>query len=213
MEGKITSIQVQSRNKDRVNIFVDEEFALACFAEVVYKQNIKKGDRINLEQLNEILFKEEFSKAKNYALRLVEKGLKPEKAVRDKLFKKEYSKETIDKVIEFLKDYTLIDDKRYAQGYAKEKIKSNGKNKIKYGLLSKGIKKDVIEVVLEDIYDEDKDREIAEKIAVKKFNLISKRETDKYKIKGKLYQFLIGKGYSSECIKFVIEKIFKDNSL
>jgi len=42
MEGKITSIQVQSRNKDRVNIFVDEEFALACFAEVVYKQNIKK---------------------------------------------------------------------------------------------------------------------------------------------------------------------------
>ncbi|WP_032121539.1 recombination regulator RecX [Clostridium amazonitimonense] len=213
MEGKITSIEIQSRNKDRVNIFVDGEFAIACFAEIVYRKNLKKGDKIDISQLNEISLKEEYSKAKNYALRLVEKGYKPEKNVVDKLLQRGYSKDTINEVIIFLKEYSLIDDKRYAEAYVKEKSNSQGKNKIRYALLNKGIDKNIIENAIENLYDEEMGENIAEKVAIKKYNAIIQRENDKYKIKMKLYRFLIGKGYSMDCSKSVVDKVLQENEL
>lgn len=49
-------------------------------------------------------------------------------------------------------------------------------------------------------------------VALKKFNNIAKRETDKLKIKRKLSSYLLGRGYSWSEIGEVLKEIFSENN-
>ncbi|MCD3298125.1 recombination regulator RecX, partial [Clostridium botulinum C/D] len=46
MERLITKIEIGKKNKNRVNIYLDEEFAFACSADLVYYYKLAKGTRI-----------------------------------------------------------------------------------------------------------------------------------------------------------------------
>ena len=43
--------------------------------------------------------------------------------------------DTIKRAIEFLKEYNLLNDERYAEMYIKDRLRSQGRNKIKYALI------------------------------------------------------------------------------
>ena len=51
MSSIITKIEIQKNNKDRVNIYMNDEFAFACDAALVYIHNITKGATIEKERL------------------------------------------------------------------------------------------------------------------------------------------------------------------
>lgn len=206
MNNKITSIETQKRNSERVNIYINEEFAFACYNELVYKENLKKDMIVDLDKLKKIIIEEEFLKCKNSALRIVEKTYKTEKEMKDKLLEKGYEEETIEKTIDFLKEYNFLNDEKFSIMYAKDRSKTEGKNKIKYSLIRKGIDKEIVEATLENI-DNDIEEEIAYNLAFKKYKLLVNRENDKYKLNQKLFRFLLGKGYSFDLIKSVINKV------
>jgi len=67
----ITKLEIQKKNEDRVNIYVDEKYFVAVFKELIYSFNLKKGDTIDEESLKEMLDKEMFIKAKNKALHVI----------------------------------------------------------------------------------------------------------------------------------------------
>ena len=90
--------------------------------------------------------------------------------------------------------------------YAKDKSKIQGKNKIKYSLMKKGIDKEIIENTLDSI-DNNVEEETAYNLAIKKYRILSKKENDKYKLNQKLIRFLLGKGYDYGLIKDVIKRI------
>src|SRR3712207_8633904 len=113
MEKTITKIEVGKRNKDRVNVFLNEEFAFACSADLVYYYKLSKGKKVNDEFLNEIVSEDNYLKGKNYALKLLERSYKTEKEITDKLEAKEYEPKAIERIMNFLKEYNFIDDDRY----------------------------------------------------------------------------------------------------
>jgi regulatory protein len=137
---------------------------------------------------------------------MMERSYKTEKEVREKLLTKEFSEKSIQKAIEFLKEYNFINDEKYAQMYIKDKIKLSGKNKIKYSLIRKGVDEEFIKSNL-DMVDKDSELEVAEKLAYKKYAVISKGESDKYKLSNKLIRFLMTKGYDYDTCKKVTKKI------
>ena len=208
--NKITNIEVQKRNQKRVNVYVDEEFSFACDAEIVYRQGLKKGETIDLVSIKEIVNEDEFIKCKNSALRIVEKAYKTEKEIKDKLVEKGFPEAVIKRTFEFLEEYNLLDDKRYADMYVKDKIKNQGRNKIKYSLIRKGVSEELIEEKISSIDVED-EKEIAFVMAKKKYEMLCKREPDQYKLSQKLFRFLIGKGYSFDCSNAVVKRIIKNN--
>lgn len=79
--------------------------------------------------------------------------------------------------------------------------------KIIYELIRKGIKKEDVENAFIGSDTEDTEMQSARKAAKKKLDLISKKEDDKYKIKGKVYNYLLSKGYQSDLIKKIIEEL------
>lgn len=204
--SKITKIEAQKRNKKRVNIYIDDEYAFSTFLEIVYKEGLHKGLIIDTDKYNEIIKKENIQKCKNTSLRIIEKAYKTEKEMRKRLFEKEYNEEEINIAIDFLKEYKFLDDNSYTNLYINGKVKSYGSQKIKYSLLSKGITKEVIDKALQEVTKEEFE-EAALKLAEKKYRILLKREDSKYNLYNKLYRYLVSRGYDYEISKSITKRI------
>lgn len=204
--SKITKIEAQKRTKDRVNIYIDESYAFSVSAELVYRDGLRKDLEINEEKLKEVVKEDNIIKCKNTALRIVERSYKTEKEIIEKLFEKGYEKDEIDKTLEFLREYKFINDEAYTRMYVKDRAKTQGRGKIKYALMKKGVDHENIESALETI-DKDEEKEAALELARKRYLVISKRESDKYKLWNKLYRFLVGRGYDYSLVKEIVKEV------
>lgn len=209
MSSVITKIEAQKKNKDRVNIYMNEEFEFACSAELIYIHNITRGRSIEKEELLDIINEDNYIKGKSYALHFLERSFKSQKQVSDKLLEKDFDAKTIDRVLEFLKQYDFIDDKRYVELYIKEKIRSSGKNKIKFSLLKKGLPEELIKHGLDKITNQEQ-LEIAMNLAEKKIRILCKSEKDIKKLYKKTSDYLIRNGYDFSIVNEVLGKITKD---
>lgn len=206
MSNIITKIEIQKRNKDRVNIYLNGEFAFACSSGLVYYHNLKNGMVVDLKKLSEIVEEDNYIKGKNSALKILEKSFKTEKEMYDKLLQKEYDIKTVDRIMEFLKSYSFINDDKYAELYVKEKIRVQGKGKIRYSLLNKGIDEDKINFYLNNISSEE-EMDIAYKLGEKKYKLLCKSENSILKLKKKLGDYLLRNGYNFEIVNEVLNKL------
>ncbi|OOM79557.1 regulatory protein RecX [Clostridium puniceum] len=204
--AKITKIEVQKKNKERVNLFLDEEYAFSLSIELIYKEGLKKNDEVDSQKLEALAEKESLIRCKNSALRIIEKSHKTEKEVIEKLKSKGYGDNAINKSIEFLKEYNFINDLNYAKAFINDKLNSVGSQKIRYTLLQKGISKELVEEHLSNSNKEN-EKNVAFNLAKKKVDLLRKKENDNYKISGKLYRYLISKGYEYDITNEVVKQV------
>lgn len=205
----ITKIELQKRNKDRVNVYINEEFLFACSAELIYTYGLSKDKEIDIDSLKDIIDKDNWIKCKSCALKTIERTYKTQKQIFDKLVQKEYDEKAINKTIDFLKEYKFIDDEKYTEAYIKDKLKSQGKNKIKYALINKGINEALIKEKLSCL-DKDIEENTALKLAEKKYKLLIKNESDIRNIYKKLGDYLIRNGYNLDIVQNTLNNIVKE---
>lgn len=140
---------------------------------------------------------EEFDEAKTKVLKYVCYKKRTEYEVKNK-FSKTIEENLLDDVIEELKEIGYIDDSKYVLRAINEFMALNNLSikEIKYKLMSKGVKNDIIEDYISENYDTLIEYEIksAKKIAVKKSNLE----------KQDLKMYLMKKGYREESIREAI---------
>lgn len=208
MEKTITKIEIQKKNKNRVNVFLEGEFAFSCSAELIYYHNIKKNEKINMELFKEIISQDNYLKAKNSALRVIEKSYKTEKEMFEKLVALGYDEKTSARVMNFLKEYSFVNDNKYADMFIRDKSLSWGKNKIKYTLLKKGVSEEIVENGLKEI-NHDTEVISATKLAEKRYNTIIKSESNMYKVCKRLGNYLASRGYEYMVINNVLNKLIK----
>ena len=206
--AKITKLEVQQRNKERVNIYIDDNFFLGVNAEIIYDLNLKKGDEVDEEKLKSLIDKEGLSKAKNKAMSILNRTAISEKKLREKL--SDYSDEIVDEVINKLKEYGFINDKDLARRIANDNsnISRFGKNKIRQNLYRKGISKDDIDEAVEEI-DSNEQYENALYLARKRYKNL--KGEDNRKVYQKLTQHLAYKGFSYDIIKSVIQEVMNED--
>lgn len=205
--SKITKIEQCKRNKERVNIYIDEEFAFAIYTELVYRFGLKVNDEVDRDKLIEIAEIENLSKCKDSALKTIERSYKTEKEIRDKLLSKEFDETTVEKTISFLKEYAFIDDLKFTKMYVKDRIRNQGRKKIKYALTQKGVNKYLIDQVFESL-NKDEEEQRAFLICEKKYLSICKREDDDFKIKNKLIRYMLSRGYEYDMARNIVSKIY-----
>lgn len=201
----ITKIEAQKRSKDRVNIYVDEEYFMAVYAELVYTHSLKKGMEIDKDSLESLLHDEMYMKAKNKALSILSKSDQSEKKLREKLLN-DYDENIVEDVIEFLKGYKLINDNLLAEKIVHDNMNLSkfGKNKIKQNLYNKGIAASDIQDAISQI-DPDEEYENAKYLAEKRLKRL--KGEDKNKINQKIYQHLAYKGFNYDIIKRVLREL------
>ena len=124
------------------------------------------------------------------AVTYMERYVVSEKGVKDYLKKKGFEDKTIMQTIEKLKEYGYVDDEKFAQNYFESLSSNQGKRAIANKLRAKGVSKEIVENLLENV-DEEKQIEQATILAQK---FVKNREKTP-KTKQKCLAHLIYKGY------------------
>jgi len=204
-EKIITKIETQKKNPKRRSVFIDGKFAFGLDEEVLYKLGVKKGDSLTEQQIQKITKEERKKEAKDVALKILSFRRRTEKQVKDKLQKKGFDEKTIKATIDKLKEFDLINDLEFATAWVKDRLafKPRGKKLLKQELWKKGIKKEMIEQVTEELcQDEDKSAlELLEKIKKRYKDLEPKAA------KRRMFNFLLRRGFSYEVARQVLAQI------
>lgn len=198
---KITDIQQQKKNHSRYSIYIDGAYAFGISEDVLmrHRKSLEIGKEIESSFINEVLTAEEVQKVFDSAVNLLSFRSRSEKELRTRLKQKDYEENWIDQAIEKLKYYGYINDESFARMLARDKqnIKKLGSRGVKEELRQKGIDKETIEEVLDEVFDRQKELEQAIELCEKKFRTLGEKDPLP-KRKQKVFQLLIRKGYTFE---------------
>lgn len=203
----ITEISYQKNNKSRVNIYLDGEFACGMQAIVAMENRLKVGMQTEADKLQELSQISDIETAFNKAVKLISRVLKTEHELKNYLIEKGYFLETVNKVIEKLKEYNYINDEEYATAYINEKKQQSGKKKLYYELKQKGISDKILDKVINSISKKD-EKEVIIKLA----NKYIKGKVLDIKIKKNLANYLYSRGFEWDDYIDMIENLFGDGN-
>lgn len=212
---KITSISVQIKNPDRVNVSVDGRFRFSLAISQVVDLGIKVGKEYSEGELAEIEGESEFGKLYAQALEYCLMRPHSVREVRDYLWKKTrpskyksrtglikehtgVNEETIERIFNRLVERDYVNDEKFARWWTENRNQRKGTSlrKLAGELRAKGVASHIIEAVLDESSRTDEDE--LQKIIAKKRS----RYTDDQK----LMQYLARQGFSYDDIKTALEK-------
>ena len=202
----ITKLEYQKKDKGRVNVYVDEKFAVGLGANDVIKLGIFKGQEISSQQLQKIISESEFGKMFNSALNFLSFRPRSEWEIRQRLKKKDPGAAQ-DDVIQKLRAIGQIDDEAFCRWFIEQRttFKPKGERALKYELARKGIPKEIISKVFETQEKGVSDFELATRIVKKKFG-------DKFD-KERIQRFLASRGFDLNVIEEVVQKVYNNRSI
>ena len=191
--------------------FDDGEFITLDYRTVT-DNALRKNDQLDDKKIEFLISASEFQKAKDSAFRFLGMRHHSTSELRTKLTKKKYPKDIIEKILIDLTDKKLLNDEQFAEAFLEERSvkKKIGINKLKAELFKKGINRTIIEKTLLNV-DHDLSYEQALELANRKIDSIRKKETDKRKIKAKLFSSLSSRGFEADLIMKVLNEIIQDN--
>jgi len=191
---KITKLEYQKKDPNRVNIYVDEKFAVGISVDGVLKLGLFKNQEISTDFLNQIISQSNFGKGLNLALNFLSFRPRSEFEIRQHLKRKKIDE--IEKIIIKLKEIGQVDDKAFTDWFVEQRktFRPKGRRALEFELAKKGVK-----TKIENINE----RELALK-AFKKYH--GKDDLTKKQ------RYLASRGFGWDVIEEVLKKGYnKDN--
>jgi len=204
--GRITAISSQRRNPNRYSIFIDGEFVLGIDKKTVEDMDLRVGKLVDEKDLKKITSQEELNKAQAYALMLLGYRERSLREIKIRMRQKGYEEKLVEKVVKYLKDRNLINDKRFTQLWAESRIKKGyGRWRIQSELEQKGVNREITDEILKDLYSGIDEVQVALDLVEKK-RWVSKEPP---RLTERVSNLLKRRGFSFEVISNVVEKIDK----
>ncbi|MDR3668457.1 MAG: regulatory protein RecX [Ignavibacteriaceae bacterium] len=172
---------------------------------------MRKGSEVSESHFDYLVKENQKFFIKQKAFTLLGKRLHSVYELRTKLRQKKYDADLIQLTIDDLLNGHYLDDMKFAEMYAEEKLRLKlwGKTKLKSELMKKGIASAAITAVLEDKFPAlDEELDNASQLVQKKYNQLKNRNMEHQKLVKRLYAFLISRGYSYDVTRQAIDKVF-----
>lgn len=205
--GEITKMEIQKKRKDRINIYLDSQYAFSCHVDLVFEYKLDKGKQLNSEDTKLILEADDEKMAYLYGLRIALMRTVSVYDCRKKLKTYEFSPKSIDLAIEKLIENDFLSDVRFAVYFYEMKQTIWGRYRIQQGLKSHGIASELIREVTADLADGEQEYEEALKYAQRKLESVRVLDQKGY---AKVYGFIGRKGYSADVIRRVMDQLKRD---
>lgn len=152
---RITDIQLQKNQKNRVNVWIDGSFAFGMFEKDAAALKLQVEQELSEAQLSEIKQNIVLRNAKETALQLLSRRDFTKQMMLEKLKQKQIPGDIAEQVITFLKEYHYLDDEAYAKRYVKYYSETRGKHRLRQELLQKGINSEIIDRALKEVSQEE----------------------------------------------------------
>jgi regulatory protein len=209
--GKVTALRAQVNDSQRVNVFIDGEFALGVSLNTISKEKVFVGKELTEEDYERIVASESADKALHAAMRSLEARPRSSSELRERLRRKEYAPEVIEQVLERLEGIGLVDDTAFARFWVENRqtYRPRGANALRNELRRKGVDRSITESVLDD--DElvgDQEQQVMDlaRKALRKYADAPDRMTFTRKLSG----YLQRRGFTFDVIKPVIDTLWEE---
>ncbi len=202
--GMITALKAQ-KSQDRTSVFIDGQFALGVWTDLVQNYRLRVGQTLNQDDLDLLIKDEKFRKVRSAALQYLSYSPRTEFQIRQRLHQKGYSTLEITPVIGELIESGYIDDQKYAIEYAQARFdhKGYGPNRIRRELMADGICQELIACAIDVCVSSEDLTEGAKKIVERFQNRVHGTRQERKK---KLIGYLIRRGYGRMLAQEIVQE-------
>jgi regulatory protein len=163
----ITALVRQKRNAQRVNVFLDGEYAFSL--EDVTAATLSVGQELGEEQIAGLLDTALFEQAKARALNYLTYRPRSTAELRRYLLQKGYDEDVADRVLGRLGELGLVDDDSFARYWVEQRqaFRPRSQLALRQELFQKGIDRVVVDEVVAELDDEEAARQAAARRATR----------------------------------------------
>jgi regulatory protein len=198
----VTDLTLQKRNKERLNIFLDGEYAFSLTISIASGLSI--GKILTPSDIDRLQTEDAFEKAKQSAYRYLSFRPRSTKEIERNLSRKGFDETTVERVINRLFELELVNDRTFAQYWIeqRETFKPRGHRALRHELYQKGIDREIVDSVL-ILVDEES---AARRAGQKKVRLWSQLPRDDFF--KKMSSFLQRRGFNYEITRSVTNELW-----
>jgi len=204
MTRMITAIENQNRDPQRVNIYLDGEFAFGLAG--ILAIWLQVGQALSEEKIKEFITKDLLESTFQKALHFLSFRPRSTSEVRKNLEKRDIPDSVIEETIERLKNSSLLDDQKFAQVWIENRTSFHPRSRsaLQMELRMKGIPDDVIQTALKEIDDDDLTMQAARKYMHRLEGL------NKLEFRKKLSSHLVRRGFGFASINPVVKIVWNE---
>lgn len=151
MGKKITALTRQKRNKERVNVYLDGEFAFGLA--LITAVSLRVGQELSKVDIARLQADDELEKAKQTALNFISYRPRAAAEVKNNLRNKKFSDETIEAVVTRLQELDLLNDEAFVRYWVEQRstFKPRSQMALRAELRKKGVSREAIDAVVLDV--------------------------------------------------------------
>ena len=162
MAGTITALRYQKRNKNRVNVYLDDRFAFGLAA--IEAARLRVGQALSDDDIARLRRQDDVERAHERALNFLSYRPRSEAEVRRNLRKKDVTDEAIEAEVERLTRAGMLDDREFARYWVENRLQFNprGARALGHELREKGVPVSIIDDTLAGFDEEPAARKAVE---------------------------------------------------
>jgi regulatory protein len=207
---KITDIKRQKRRRNRVSIYLDGKYTFSLDQDTLARANLYKGDDITEEVKANLIEKDTFSRARDYAYNFLSYRDRSEYEIKKRLIDREFPLPVINEVLLLLKKQGVVNDLVFAGKWVDNVILSRpmGRMRVAHELRLKRVRDDIIDDVCGEKLSPEREAELAGRAAEKKMKVL--KNYSREVARRRLNAYLVNLGFDFEIIRDLIKEYFGD---
>lgn len=200
----ITAITAQKNNPQRVNVYLDGEFAFSLAR--IAAAWLKRGDALSEEKIARLLREDAREKAYQQALLFLSYRARSENEIRQNLRKHEFDESLVEETLGRLREAGFANDEAFALAWVENRgaFRPRGKRALTAELRQKGLSEETIRASLAEVDEEALAYAAAQKRAARFQNL------EWSEFRQKLAGFLARRGFSYSVAAPVVARLWEE---
>jgi regulatory protein len=195
MARTITALTKQKKSGQRVNLFLDGEFAFGLLA--LTAANLRVGQQLSAAELEALRRDDAVNMAQERALSLLERRPRSKAEIRQRLLRAGFAAEAVEAALARLERVGLVDDAAFARYWVEQRLSFHPRSRraLRYELLREGVGREIIDQALSQVEDGD----VA--AALLRQYLAKTKEADAQKRSQAAFTLLRSRGFDYQVIK------------
>lgn len=201
----ITALEVQKRNKERVNVYLDDEFAFGL--NLMDAANLRKGQMLTADEIAVLTDDDAVHKAVERGIDFLSYRPRSIDEVRRNLIKKEIPESAVEEAIIRLQNLGYLDDEAFARFWIENRdtFKPMSPMALRFELRQKGITDNILDTLFDEMLDVEDSAYRAAKKRIQRYRGKTRQEF-KHKLSGTLQR----RGFSYSIINDVIHCLYDE---
>ena len=202
----ITKLTTGKSREKRVNVFLDGKFNFSLLSEVAVKEGLKVGQELSANQIAALTGTDHYHRCLDAAIRYLGYRPRSEAEIRQRLQRRGFDSDCIEKTLANLKEQGLVDDATFARFWKenRESFRPRSQWLTRLELQRKGLDGSIIDQIAGEVDDTDS----AYRAALSKAQRLL--PSDYQDFRRRLGEHLRRRGFGYEVINNAVQRVWKE---